>query len=357
MITWLGGPDRRKRRAKKITSPSRIRLARPTGRPTTTEPDPGRGQGLADAEQGRAGLIELRARIPATGGLDGRRRGRQCEQDAQGSQAGLVLEMRLLGAELLDLALHVAQLRLDLQDVGNLRGPGHDRLEGGLGGPQVVDPGAEVEDLPGDLDRIRLGRVDLRGEAIDRVEGVLPAGNGDPVGDRGHLLVALVGLVGVAHIAAHPDDRGANLEQRRLDLRNLDRDRSSPHDVAVRAPRGGVAGRGGCAASGNARGRLIDRSSEARRRRRSSRRGVGCRAVALEGAAAGRCGRPRAGGEDHHDGHGSNGQSGSPVGDSRRHWMLPCRRFQRIGSGTGRRQPPIGSMAASRIAALTSAGR
>ena len=72
-----------------------------------------------------------------------------------------------LAVELLDLAADVGQLRLDLEQVADLAGPLGDALERRLAGPQVAQPGLEVDDLAADLGRLRLLGDDLGREPAE----------------------------------------------------------------------------------------------------------------------------------------------------------------------------------------------
>ena len=68
------------------------------GQADDDQPDPGRSQGLADAQSGPSCLVELGAGVPAAGGLDHSLGRRQGKLDAEGGQRSLVLEVVLLGA-------------------------------------------------------------------------------------------------------------------------------------------------------------------------------------------------------------------------------------------------------------------
>ena len=133
----------------------RQRASRPssTGAHTIANQTPIVSEALADPHELRHSLVHLgrQARSPrdtlATGGAGGQRVG-----DRQRAQRRLVGEVALLRRELLDLTLDAGQLVLDVEDVADLRGPGHDRLEGQFGGPQVRDAGIEVDDLAGHFD-------------------------------------------------------------------------------------------------------------------------------------------------------------------------------------------------------------
>ena len=192
--------------------------------------------------------------------------------------------------ELLDLAAHLGQLGLHLEDVRDLDRLRGDRLERGFAGPEVPDARLEIDDLAGHLDRVRLLRDDLGGQAVERAQRgqrVLPAVDRDPVRDLGDGLVAVVEGVRRPDVAAQAADRvtgHADGPRHVLDL-ELDRAGSDDPGVIDRPRRHCHHGRQPCPRPGplqeqrwQRRWRPLRRTSCRRRRRcRRSRGSSSCR--------------------------------------------------------------------------------
>ena len=200
--------------------------------------------------------------------------------------------------QLLDLAAHIGQLGLDLEHVGDLRGALGDPLEGDFARLQVRDPGLQVDDLAGHLDGLGVLGDDLRGQAVEaaqQVEGILPVVGGDAIGDLGGRLVAVVGRVRGADVAAQRDDPVACGPQRLRDVADPQIDRTGADDLGV------VAGADGS----DARGRVAVLALRHRRGRAGYRGACGGESGPTDGLSdgglglAGACGAPRAGQDDH----------------------------------------------------------
>ena len=80
------------------------------------------------------------------------------------------VEVGELGRQLFDLAADLGQLRLDLEDVGDLGRARGDGLERRFAGPEVPDPRLEIDDLAGHLDRVGLLGDDLGREAVQAAQ-------------------------------------------------------------------------------------------------------------------------------------------------------------------------------------------
>jgi hypothetical protein len=123
----------------------------------------------------------------------------------------LILQLQPLAVQLFDLAADVGDPRLDLQEVGDLAGSLGDVHEHLLAGPQVPEPGFDVDQLPAHLGRLGLLAHDLGREAAQRRQGILPAGGRDTVGDGGDGAVAVVGFLGCADVPAGGEYGGLGL--------------------------------------------------------------------------------------------------------------------------------------------------
>src|SRR5439155_15482532 len=125
--------------------------------------------------------------------------------EREGRHRGLVLELGLLRGQSLDLASGVGETGLDLEEIGDLRRLLGVADEGGLARLEIPDPSGDVDDLAGDLRRVGLLR-DLRAQGAKRVEGVLPASDGDAVRHGRDRLVVASLLLRAADVAAEAPD-------------------------------------------------------------------------------------------------------------------------------------------------------
>ena len=200
--------------------------------PHDAQPD-ARGQdALSELDELGQRFIDDGRRIPGSlnrgHGDDGHR-----PADGERAIAGLIAEMIALGGQLLDLATNGRQLRLDLEDVGDLGRLRHDRLERALGDPQVLDARIKVDDGGGDLDGLGLLVDDLRTQRLEGGQGVVPAIGRDAVGDRRIGLVAIRRHLRAAHVATEAGDRRVRLGERGVEVGDLDAQRTGAHDERV----------------------------------------------------------------------------------------------------------------------------
>ena len=160
--------------------------------------------------------------------------------------------------------------------------------------------GVEVDHLARDLGCLRLLRRHLLRETAQRIEGLIPPRGRNAVRDQRGRVVAAIGALGIADIAAQADDPAAGKKHGFVDVLHLERDAARLHDERAVVAGGVVAVAAGAGLTGSVLHRHTrGRNGRRRRCRRVDRTGcVGRPAIAKRGGGAGAAGRDDDGGDD-----------------------------------------------------------
>ncbi len=143
------------RRATASATTATMPIDSSNGTQTIAEHDDEAEDRLAHRDQGRRRPIHLGRRVPPRRRL-GHGHDLGAVRHGQRRVRRLVLELRLLRGQPLDLAPRVGEAGLDLEEIADLRGLLGVADERRLAGLQVPDPGVEIDELAGDLDGVRL---------------------------------------------------------------------------------------------------------------------------------------------------------------------------------------------------------
>ena len=196
------------------------------------DPDEEAGEALERGDRLRERGVDLGREVPALLG-DGDRGDRRHPGGRERRERGAARKLVTLRGQLLDLASDVLEAHLDREHVVDASGAVHDRHERVLRRAQVLDARVEVDDLGGDLLRLRRLAHDPVGEAAQRVDRLLEALDRHAIDDAGPALLALVVDVRPGDVPTELGDVRRAPPAARREVGDLELEEAGPDDEGV----------------------------------------------------------------------------------------------------------------------------